>query len=183
MVKKVSIWLTLEPLLSGAPKHLAEISRELRKPHTTIRKHLAIFEKLGILSKEKKGRQTFFKLKRIPLLIDYLSIIEKEKLIEKCKKDLVMKEIVEHVHQNIDNDVLIFGSAVDSTRKANDIDMLVIGKFKEEKLNIIETKLNVKLHIISVSKLSEINESLKEEIREKHLIVQGSERLMKWLIS
>jgi len=38
MVKKVSIWSTLEPLLYSEPLHLAEISKKLKKPHTTVRK-------------------------------------------------------------------------------------------------------------------------------------------------
>ena len=74
MVKKVSIWSTLEPLLYSEAKHLAEISKELKKAHTTVRKHLATFEKIGLVQKEKKGRQTFYKLKKIPLLVD-LSLI------------------------------------------------------------------------------------------------------------
>jgi len=59
MVKKVSIWLTLSPLLYSEAKHLAEISKELKRSHTTIRKQLTIFEKMGLIEKRKKGRQTF----------------------------------------------------------------------------------------------------------------------------
>ena len=68
MVKKVSIWSILEPLLYSEPKHLAEISKELKKPHTTVRKQLEIFEKMGLIEKEKKDRQTLYKLKKFPYL-------------------------------------------------------------------------------------------------------------------
>lgn len=182
MVKKVSIWSILEPLLYSEPKHLAEISKELKKPHTTVRKQLEVFERVGLVEKEKKGRQTLYKLKKIPLLIDYLTIIEKEKLIRKCKKELVLKEIVECLH-SFDNPMILFGSAVDSVKEAKDVDILVVGRFNPEKIKLIERKLNLKFHIINVKSLKEVNETLKKEIMKKHLIVQGSEELIKWLIS
>ena len=182
MVKKVSIWLTLEPLLySEEPMHLAEISRVLGKPHTTIRKQLAVFEKMGLISKEQKGRQIFYKLRKIPLLIDYLTVVEKEKLIKICEEDLVIKEIVDFLH-TLGNPSLIFGSAVHGSKHSRDIDLLIIDKFKKEKLKPLEKKLNLRLHIINVKKFNEINETLKTEIRRKHLIIQGSEELIKWLI-
>ncbi|MCD6483011.1 MAG: winged helix-turn-helix transcriptional regulator [Candidatus Aenigmarchaeota archaeon] len=182
MVKKVSIWSTLEPLLYSEAKHLAKISKELKKAHTTVRKQLAIFEKIGLVKKEKKGRQTFYKLRRIPLFIDYLTILEKEKLIRRCREELVLKEIVECLH-SFNNPILVFGSAVDSVKKARDVDLLVVGKFNIEKIKLLEKRLNLKFHVINVRSLREINEALKKEITKKHLIVQGSEELIKWLIS
>jgi len=182
MVKKVSIWLTLEPLLYSEEKHLAEMSKQLHMPHTTVRKHLTIFEKMGLLEKRKKGRQTFYKLKHIPLLIDYLTIIEKEKLIEKCKKDLVLKEIIEFLH-GFNNKMVIFGSAVESIKEARDIDLLVVGNFGRKDVENLEKRLNVRFHIVNVKSLKEVNEALKEEIKKRHFIVQGSEELVKWLIS
>ncbi len=182
MVKKVSIWLTLEPLLYSEPIHLAEISKKLKKPHTTVRKQLAIFEKIGLIEKEKRGRQTFYKIKKTPLLIDYSAIVEKERLIKRCNEELLLKEIVNFMHK-FDNLILIFGSAVDSLKKARDVDLLVVGKFKRENLKELEEKLNLKLHVINVKNLKSINQSLKEEIRKRHLIVQGSEELIKWSIS
>ena len=182
MVKKVSIWLTLEPLLYSEAKHLAEISKELKKPHTTIRKQLTIFEKMGLIEKKKKGRQTFYKLKPIPLLIDYLTIIEKEKVLNKCKKELVLKEIVDFLHK-FNNSILIFGSAVDSVKKARDVDLLVIGKFDRKEIKLLEEKLNIKIHLINVRNLKEVNETLKREIKKKHFIINNSEELIKWLIS
>jgi len=182
MVKKVSIWLTLEPLLYAEPKHLAEISKKLKRPHTTIRKQLAVFENMGLLEKEKKGRQTLYQLKKIPLLVDYLTIIEKEKLIERCKEELVLKEIIEQLH-SFNNPIIIFGSAVDSVKKAGDVDILVVGKFNREKIKLLEKKLNLKFHIINVKSLKEISETLKKEIIKKHLIIQKSEEWIKWLVS
>ncbi len=182
MVKKVSIWLTLEPLLDFEAKHLAEISRILRKPHTTVRKQLLIFEKMGLVKKEKKGRQTFYKLRKTPLIIDYLTIIEKERIVRKCKKELVLKEVIEFLH-SFNNPILIFGSSVSSIEKAEDVDVLIIGKFNRERLKTFEKKINLRFHITNVHSLREISETLKKEIMKKHLIIQGSEEWIKWLIS
>jgi DNA-binding transcriptional ArsR family regulator len=182
MVKKVSIWLTLEPLLYSEPKHLAEIARELKKSHTTVRKQLAIFERIGLISKERKGRQTFYKLKHVPLFIDYLTIIEKERLIKRCQEELLLKEIVKFLHK-FKNSFLIFGSAVNSLKKARDIDLLVIGKFNKKEIKVLEEKLNLKFHLINIASLKDINKSLKQEIKKKHLIIQGCEEIIKWLIS
>ena len=181
MVKKVSIWLTLEPLLYSKPIHLAEISKRLRMNHVTVMKRLEIFEKLGIIKREKIGKQVFYSVKNNPLLIDYLTIIEKEKLIEKCKKDLVIKEIVEYFHK-FNNIIIIFGSSVLSTKNANDVDILIIGKFKGETKEI-QKKLNLKFHIINVSSMRNINDALKKEIIKKHIIIQGSEEVIKWMIN
>ncbi len=182
MVKKVSIWSSLIPLLYSDMKHLADISRELKKPHTTVRKQLNIFEKLGILTKNVIGRQTFYKIKNHQLIIDYLTIVEKERLVKRCKQYLILKELVEFIHSKFNNDVLIFGSAVYLTNP-NDIDILIIGNFPKNDMKNIKKKLNIHLHIINVKQLSQINKSLKEEIKKFHLMVQGSERLIKWLIS
>ncbi len=141
-----------------------------------------IFEKIGLIEKGKKGRQTFYKLKKTPLLIDYLTIIEKEKLLNKCKRELVLKEIVDFLHK-FNNPILIFGSAVDSVKKAIDIDLLVIGKFDRKGMKLLEEKLNIKIHLINIRNLKEVNETLKQEIKKKHLIINNSEELIKWMIS
>ena len=185
MVKKVSIWLTLEPLIFlDEPIHLAEISRKLKRSHATIRKQLLIFEKKGLVTKEKKGRQIFYKLrKESPLFLDYLSVIEKERLIRECEKDLVLKEIVAYLHKNFNNKIIIFGSSVTSMKDANDFDILIIGKFLVKKIKNIEKRLNIKFHIIGVDNLEEVDQSLKKEIIKKHLIVEGGEELIKWMIN
>ena len=68
MVKKVSIWSILEPLLYSEPKHLAELSKELKKPHTTVRKQLEVFERVGLVEKEKRAGRPSINLKKYPYL-------------------------------------------------------------------------------------------------------------------
>jgi len=82
-------------------------------------------EKQGILEKKIVGRLTMYKLKPSSVLIDYLCIAEKEKLIAQCQKDFILKEVVGFLHNNLAeyNKCLIFGSATINFRKAGDIDL------------------------------------------------------------
>ena len=185
MVKNITIWTLLEPLLySEEYLHLEEIARKLKKNHSSLRKYLNFFEKERILEKKIKGRLTMYKINYSnPHILNYLTLIEKERLIEKCKKDLLLNEVVNFLQSKLgdDNLGLIFGSAVLDAKKANDLDLLIKGKISFEKEQF-EKKFNVKFHIINVVNLSQVNESLKKEIKNKHLVVYGSEEMIRWLI-
>ena len=186
MVKKISILFILEPLLySQEFMHLADISRKLKMPHTTLRKYLNNFEKIGVVIKQIKGRLTMYKLNYSnPLITDYLQVIEKEKLLRKCNESTLLKEIVLFIHENEnENNILIFGSAVEDIKKANDIDLLITGKNNMgDKIKLLEKKLNLEFHIIKVKKLEEINKALKNEIINKHIIVEGIGQIVKWML-
>ena len=187
MVEKITKWLYLEPLVYKQEfTHLTEISRNLKKNHSVVRQYLNLFEKDGILEKTRKGRLTMYKIKiSFPLIIDYTAIVEKEKLINKCRKELVINELVDFLHKNLNEDskALIFGSAAVDSKKANDIDLLVTGKTNLKKgIANFEKKFNVNIHIINANDLKSLNEGLRKEIMSKHLIIQGSEEIIKWLI-
>ncbi len=188
MVNKLTIWSFLEPLLySQEFLHLAEISRELKSPHATVRKHLNEFEKQGIVIKKTKGRLTLYNVNYDnPLLFDYLTLSEKERLIRKCQESLVLKEIVNFLHELENKEILLFGSIAENSKKPNDIDILVIGKIKDsvkEEIKAFEKRFNLKFHIIDLDSLEQVNKSLKEEIIKKHLIIQGAESIIKWMLA
>jgi len=165
--------------------HLSDISRKLNKHHTVVRLYLNLFEKQGILDKKIIGRLTMYKLKISPILIDYMCLAEKEKLVYKCQKDLVLKEIMGFLHNylNENNKALIFGSATINVRKAEDIDVLITGEVDlEERIKELEKRLNIKFHILQVKNLESVSDTLKKEIVAKHLIVQGAEEILTWLV-
>jgi len=187
MVKIVTKWAYLEPLLyAGEALHLEEVSKKLKKNHSAVRKYLNYFEGQGILNKKIKGRLTTYNINLShPLIIDYIVLVEKEKLVNKCRTDLIINELVGFLHSliNENNKALIFGSSAIDSKKANDIDLLITGKINFEKdLKLFEKKFNIKIHLINTSSLESINESLRKEITGKHLIIQGSEEIIKWLI-
>ena len=187
MVTKMTAWLCLAPFLkTGEPLHLADISRKLKKNHTSVRKHLNLIEKQGVLIKQIKGRLTLYSLNASnPLIIDYLVLAEKENLIKKCRESLLLNEVVSFLHQNLNenNKALIFGSSAEDIKKANDIDIIITEKINfEGKIKDFEKRFNIEIHLINVKSLSAVSESLKKEVFEKHLIIQGSEEVIKWLI-
>ena len=61
--------------------------------------------------------------------------------------------------------------------------MLITGKIEfNEKLKELEDKLNVEIHLINTKDLNSITPTLKREIFTKHLIVQGCEEIIIWLL-
>ncbi len=183
MVNKLTILKVLEPFLTKPDEklHLAHISKELGEPHPTARLWLNMLEKKNILKKEHRGRQTLYSINRDnSSIIEYLAISEKNKLIERCEKELLMKELVSMLRENSCRNIIIFGSAPESIKKANDIDIIAIdGTIAKEK---IEKRLNKKLHLINSDSLSKISEILRQEVIKKHLIIRGSEEIIEWMI-
>src|SRR3989344_1769883 len=144
MVNNITILSVLEPLLFKQEwTHLAEISRELKMPHPTARIYLNNFEKEGVVIKQSKGKMTLYKLNYDnPLIIDYLILIEKNRLIKKCSKEVLLKEIVSFLHK-LDNSIILFGSASIGLKNADDIDLIIVGefdKFKETRGNKSKSK-------------------------------------------
>lgn len=187
MVKKITILQVLEPFLSKPKEklHLAEISREIKEPHPTVRLWLNFLEKKGILKKEFKGRLTLYSLNiENQAVLDCLIIAEKNKLLKRYEKEPRLKELAFFINSTFkeNSKALIFGSAAESFKKAQDIDLLTIGKVDEKKLKKFAERLNKELHLINVSSLDKISEALKIEIIKKHLILKGSEDLMRWML-
>lgn len=187
MVKKLTMYYALEPFLSRPKEklHLAGISREIKEPHPTVRQWLNQLEIKGILKKEFKGRLTLYSLNLDhPSIIDYLTIAEKNKLIRKCEEWLSLKELVYFINSNLGEKVkvLIFGSASEKFNTAEDIDLLLIGKVDIKNIKRFSERLNKELHQIKVSSLSKISKSLKNEVIKKHLLINGSEDFVRWMV-
>ncbi len=183
MVNNITTLSVLEPLLFKQEwTHLAEISRELKMPHPTARIYLNEFEKEGVVVKQSKGKMTLYKLNYSnPLILDFIILVEKMRLINKCSKEVLLKEIVSFLH-NLNNPAIIFGSASINLKSANDIDLIIIGDFDKHDFKEFEKKHDIKFHLINLKKLEEISPTLKEEIKKKHLIIQDSEKIIKWIL-
>jgi DNA-binding transcriptional ArsR family regulator len=187
MVIKLTILEALEPFLSKPFEklHLAEISRMLKEPHPTVRQWLNLLEKKGILKKQFQGRLTLYSLQlENQNIVDYLAIAEKNKLVRNCEKFLVLKELVYYINSNLKEEVkaLIFGSAAEAFNKAEDIDLLIIGKMENNKFRAFSDRFNKELHTINLSSITKVSKSLKEEIIKKHLLLNGTEDFIRWMI-
>lgn len=177
---KPTKWFYLQPFLfTKEGIHLRDISRKLGQNHSTVRIYLQEFVKRGFLKITKKGNLTFYEINYMfPLVIDYLSIAEKEFLILKSSKNRVLQEIIHDLHL-FSGTLILFGSSVEDFSKANDIDILCDNKID---FSTIEKKYNKEVHAISVDSLEDINPALKKEIIKKHLIINNTEGVVKWLI-
>ncbi len=182
-VQKLTELFILEPLLYKKEGiHLAEISKRLKINHTTILRKLKKFEKLGIIKKSKKGNLSVYKINyNHPLIIDYLSIVEKYKVIKFCK-NVLTKEIVNYLH-TISEELLIFGSFVEDTTRANDVDVITTKKISEKDIKEFKNLFGKELHVTYVKNLTKIDNFLKSEIIKKHIIIGGVEKWIKWMIS
>ena len=186
MVKNLTIVQALKPFL-GKPKeslHLSAISRELHEPHPTVRQWLRLLEEKGIVKKAYKGRMTLYQLNfEQPNIIDYLLITEKERVIEICDKELVLGELISILrnYTEVETKVLIFGSAVENFRAANDIDALVVGPISMENIRKKLEKINKEIHMIAVKSFEKVSETLKAEIIKKHILIKGSEEILRWM--
>ncbi|MBI2142832.1 hypothetical protein HYU20_00635 [Candidatus Woesearchaeota archaeon] len=150
-----------------------------------MRQHLNFLEQKGVLRKGVKGRLTIYSLNLGNRnIIDYLVIAEKNRLLKRCGQEPLLKELVGFLRTllNENNKALIFGSATESLKKANDVDVLITGKFDSQKLEKFAERFNIKTHAINVKALSNVSEALRLEITSKHLIISGSEEVIRWLL-
>lgn len=187
MVNNLTIIKSLEPFLTKPKEqlHLSGIAREIKLPHPTVRLWLNELEQLGILKKNFKGRLTLYNLhKEHPLIKEYLTLAEKEKLIDKCKYDLLLREVVLLMNSVLleQTKAILFGSATETTKNANDIDILLVGKHQQINRAEWSRKLNKTVHIINVKSMEKVTKALKEEIIKKHLIIQGTEEVVTWML-
>lgn len=184
MVKKITNYYALFPFLTQPTEkiHLSEISRQISEPHPTVRLWLESFVKIGVLIKQTQGRNTQYSLNmNHQNILDHLTITEKLSLISACNNNLALRELVAFTQTNVQK-ALIFGSASKNFAGANDVDMLIIGKYERKLFGKMSDKLNKELHIISISNINKISKSLMIEIIKKHLIVLGTESFLRRLL-
>ncbi len=160
--------------------NLQEFEEYYNLPHQTIKRQISFLIKNKILIEEKKKKFRFYKLNLKNLLIyDYILMCEKERLFKFLENPL-FKRLYEQISKYFnDNKFLIFGSSVNKNNY-NDIDILIIGKNLEVRKTLKEfnNTYNVKFHIIQTEK---ITETLKEEIKKKHIFFNEYDYFVKLL--
>ena len=182
----VDLLTSIEPFISRPfdSIHLAEISRIIHLPHPTVRLQLMKLEKFGVLRKKSKGRLSLYSLNfENPILMDYILIAEKSLLVKRLRTDILLKEIVSFFYsqRSYNSKCVIFGSFVQNTENYSDIDVLFCGKIHQEALNSFSERYNFNIHLIQVKNLKMVSFALKKEILKKHLLLFGSEEVLRWM--
>ena len=184
MVIKITKTKIIEQFVNCYDKkfYLRELASLLRKPHQTIKPHLEKLVQEGILIKIHRKNILEYGLNfKNKGLYDYLIIAEKEILIFKLSKEVLLKILFERLSSFfINNTFLVFGSSVEKLQKNSDVDLLIIGKSNVK--NIIddfEKIYNKKIHKVQVSNLNKLNNTFIKEIYKKHIIFNNSEQIVR----
>lgn len=179
----VNFFTYIELFLNDLNKqiNLNEFENYYKKPHQTIKRHLSVLMKKNILIAEKKGRFLFYKLNlENPLLFEYLSICEKQRMFDFLEK-LLFKRLYDFVYKNFkDSNVIIFGSAINK-KEFSDIDILIFPENKdlEKKLKEFSDTYSVKLHLVMANEKN-ITETLKKEIIKNHIILNNHDNILRF---
>jgi len=181
----VNLYTYLEIYLDDLHKRvsLSEFTRQFKKPHQTIRAHLGKLVKDKVLIEEKRLRFLYYKLNKAnPLIVEYLSLCEKERTIRFMQKNALIGRLYAAIAPYLAmSKVLIFGSAV-AAKEYADIDVLIIAKDKgaAEELKRFEETYSVKVHRVQTEERS-LTTALLEEIRKRHIILSGHDYFIQLL--
>lgn len=153
--------------------NLNEFEKCFKMPHQTIKRHLAVLVKEGILNEKKLGKFLFYSInKENNLFFECLSICEKQRLIKFLEENVLFKRLYNMIYKELkSNKILIFGSSVNS-RKYEDIDLLILSKDKRIRklLRDFENTYSVKTHIIQTNEKN-LTKTLLNEIKKNHIII------------
>jgi len=183
MVRKFTKYQIISLYLNDYDKryYLRELAFPLKRPHQTIKPYVEELVKEGILIRNKRKKiieyNLNFKNKKI---YDYLVIAEKQKLMERLEQDTLLDILYEKISPFFkDNTFIIFGSIVDKDKKANDIDLLIIGKKNIFGIEDFE-KIYKKIHKIQILNIKKLTLTLTKEVYKKHLILNNTEQVIKF---
>ena len=183
MVKKITIYKIIQLFTNDYRRklYLREISRLLGKPHQSLKIYLNELESKKILIKNKRKNisEYFLNLKN-KLIKDYIVISEKEKTIEVIEKNILLKSLYEKLWSYFpENTFVIFGSSVNKINKKSDIDLLVIGRSKVNRvLNEFEEIYNKKIHKVQITSLNKLSPAFTKELFSKHIILNNTEEVI-----
>ena len=185
MVKKFTKFKLLGCYLNDYSRmyYLRELASLLKKPHQTIKPYVEELVKEGILKKTARKNIVEYGLNfKNQAVYDYLTITEKEKLMEQLKEDALLKVIFEKLSVFFNKcTFIIFGSRVDKVSKTSDIDLLVVGKLDIlEGIKDFEEVYNRKIHKIQVTNIKKLTLTLIKEIYKKHLILNNTEQIIRF---
>lgn len=183
MVKKITKNNILKLFLDDYNKsfYLRELAKLLSKPHQTIKPKLDELYNDNILLKKRRGKILEFSLNtKNKILIEHLSIAEKEVLIDKLNSDALIKVLYEKIERYFnESSFIIFGSAT-IKNDYEDIDLICIGKSKIEKdIKDFEDTYSKKIHFIKIDSIEKIKKALREEIYKKHIILNDTEKILR----
>lgn len=146
--------------------HIRELSRELNIPYSMLYKEEKNLASLGILNEEKKGKVTLVSInKKLPYFAELKGLIMKTVGLG----DLIKEAFSELIGLRY---ALIYGSfASGEELESSDVDLLIIGDLKEEKvlsaISQIEKKVGREINYILWGE-----EEFRKRVKSKHHLLK-----------
>jgi predicted nucleotidyltransferase len=188
MEGKTTIWFTILSLYRtdyNASLHVRNMAKLLGVSHVTLLPHLGQLERIGVLRSERVGRNRQFTLNKANILTEYyLTIAEELVTVDYLEKNFLMRKLAEHICEtNLANPLILFGSyAEDYATEESDIDLFIIGKIPDEKINHLqrfELTFGKKINIQSAT-IENFNSGLRtgdiliKEVVKKHIVLHNA---------
>lgn len=154
----------------------SEISRIIKTPRRTVSRHLNKLVSLNLIGYEKSGKNKLFYFdikKQTTNMI--LNLIENYKALKFQLKSKKIAVIINEI-LNYCESLIVFGSyASGEYNKSSDLDVVILGRHNEERINKIKEKQTMEIneHYISYNKFLEVLKSrnaLSLEIMKNHVL-------------
>ena len=163
--------------------YIREIKKILKISPRTAQLILEDLEDKGIIESKIKGKIKLYKLKKNWLSKRYLILIEYYKEISFTQKNLLIKEVIEKISQNIRGIGIIFGSyAKGIADKTSDLDIVVAGDYNKEEIKKISRNLGVEINLkcypLNTFKRNINKDILLKEILNDHIIFLNAEQFV-----
>jgi len=163
----------------------SDIAKKNKLNQKSVSNTLKELEDEGFLKNETEGKNKIYylNLEDKKIVEHFISIIEHYKTINFYKENSLIKEIIEKICFFSDGIIVIFGSyAKKLNKKDSDIDIMIVGKYKEREIENISKMYNLEINIKAYTMNSfrkELNSHFITEIKMDHIIVNDVERFVK----
>lgn len=151
-----------------------ELARKKEKNNKTIAEYLKKLERKKILKSKTEGKNKVYYLNKNTITKYLIIKTEYEKTIKFLEEKKIIKEIIEKITPHIKGIALIFGSyAKNKEKKDSDLDLLIIGKANEKKIEEIGELYNI---IIDIKKYKKYEDNpIIKEAEKNHILIKNAE--------
>lgn len=158
--------------------YIREMQKLLKISSRTALINLNFLEEKNILKSKFRGKIKLYKLNPSFTTNEYIKFAEIYKKIQFFEKNILIKDAIERIEDNISGIALIFGSyAKGLEKKDSDLDIFILGSYKSEKIDeiskILRIKINVKRYDTTISIKDLKSDILFNEVLENHIIIKG----------
>jgi len=160
------------------------IAKRKKLNQKTVSNILKKLEKDNILKSTKQGRNKlyFLNLENTEIIKKFITSVESQRTIIFYNKNPIIKEIINKIYNHIEGIIIIFGSYANNSQKTDsDLDVLIIGKTKDNEIEKIADTYNIEINLKIYPKLNKKDHLIKEVIKN-HIIIKGTEEFINNII-